>query len=162
MILLALQHWFSKMFIKVTVIRTKCINSRFVVLQRKSIHHNALAFPLIEVVIWFKDGYYPFFTQSHHIYTKDIDQILCFVKVLRERERDKREKERERDSKLIQGNWEKECQRENFCKKFHFIQEERENRDFAKTAYNLYKEIEREKEREIEIISCFFWSVKYW
>lgn len=42
-----------------------------------------------------------------------------------------------------------------------YSRRERENRDFAKTAYNLYKEIEREKEREIEIISCFFWSVKY-
>lgn len=30
--MLALQQWFSKIFIKVTVIRTKCINSRSVVL----------------------------------------------------------------------------------------------------------------------------------
>lgn len=47
--------------------------------QCKSIHHNALAFPLTEVVIWFRDGYYPVFTQSHHIYTKGILIIFCVL-----------------------------------------------------------------------------------
>lgn len=149
MILLALQHWFSKTFIKVTVIRTKCINSRFVMLQRKSIHHNALAFPLIEVVIWFKDGYYPFFTQSHHIYTKDIDQILCFVKVLREREI--REKKRERETR----NLFKEIERRNviertFAKNSILFKKRERKQRFCKNCLQLIQgnwEKERKRER---------------